>query len=222
MLLKLGNLFGGKLMINNDRLIHGADKRYFVPEFHPKLKHNQKGIVSMATVTSENGTHLAGSQFFITLSDGHLEYLDGKMSVFGVVAEGLDVLDKINETITDTEGIPYKDIRIKHTIILEDPFDDPSGLIVPDRSPILTEEMLRKGRIGEDDGEEEELDPEALEKRTREREAEARALTLEMVGDLPFAEVKPPENVLFVCKLNHVTRDDDLELIFSRFGKVSR
>lgn len=46
---------------------------------------------------------------------------------------------------------------------------------------------------------------EALEKLRREREARAQALTLEIVGDLPFAEVKPPENVLFVCKLNPVT-----------------
>jgi peptidyl-prolyl cis-trans isomerase-like 4 len=61
-----------------------------------------------------------------------------------------------------------------------------------------------------------------LEKRTREKEAEARALTLEMIGDLPFSEIKPPENVLFVCKLNQVTRDEDLELIFSRFGKILR
>ncbi len=41
-----------------------------------------------------------------------------------------------------------------------------------------------------------------------------------MVGDLPFANVRPPENVLFVCKLNPVTRDEDLELIFSRFGPI--
>lgn len=41
-----------------------------------------------------------------------------------------------------------------------------------------------------------------------------------MMGDLPFAEVKPPENVLFVCKLNPVTGDEDLELIFGRFGKI--
>jgi len=41
-----------------------------------------------------------------------------------------------------------------------------------------------------------------------------------MVGDLPFANVRPPENVLFVCKLNPVTRDEDLELIFSRFGII--
>lgn len=46
---------------------------------------------------------------------------------------------------------------------------------------------------------------EAREKLRREREARAQALTLEIVGDLPFAEVKPPENVLFVCKLNPVT-----------------
>ncbi|KAI7196352.1 Peptidyl-prolyl cis-trans isomerase-like, partial [Hortaea werneckii] len=38
--------------------------------------------------------------------------------------------------------------------------------------------------------------------------------------DLPFADVTPPEQVLFVCKLNPVTRDEDLELIFSRFGKI--
>ena len=69
--------------------------------------------------------------------------------------------------------------------------------------------------LHENDGVEEDL-----EKQRRDREARAQALTLEMMGDLPFAEVKPPENVLFVCKLNPVTRDDDLELIFGRFGKI--
>ena len=58
------------------------------------------------------------------------------------------------------------------------------------------------------------------EKERRKRAAAASALTLEMVGDLPFANVRPPENVLFVCKLNPVTRDEDLELIFSRFGTI--
>lgn len=32
--------------------------------------------------------------------------------------------------------------------------------------------------------------------------------------------MKPPDNVLFVCKLNPVTEDKDLELIFSRFGDI--
>lgn len=61
---------------------------------------------------------------------------------------------------------------------------------------------------------------EAVEKSRRATEARAQALTLEIVGDLPYAEVKPPENVLFVCKLNPVTEDEDLNLIFSRFGKI--
>lgn len=51
---------------------------------------------------------------------------------------------------------------------------------------------------------------EAREKLRREREARAQALTLEIVGDLPYAEVKPPENVLFVCKLNPVTEGQTL------------
>jgi peptidyl-prolyl cis-trans isomerase-like 4 len=40
------------------------------------------------------------------------------------------------------------------------------------------------------------------------------------IGDIPEAEVKPPDNVLFVCKLNPVTEDEDLHTIFSRFGTV--
>ena len=41
-----------------------------------------------------------------------------------------------------------------------------------------------------------------------------------MINDLPDAEVEPPKNVLFVCKLNPVTQEHDLELIFSRFGTI--
>ena len=32
--------------------------------------------------------------------------------------------------------------RIRHTIVLDDPFDDPPGLVVPASSPIPTEEQL--------------------------------------------------------------------------------
>ena len=51
----------------------------------------------------------------------------------------------------------------------------------------------------------------AREKIRRKREARAQALTLEIVGDLPYAEVKPPENVLFVCKLNPVTEGQSVD-----------
>lgn len=75
-------------------------------------------------------------------------------------------------------------------------------------------------RIREDEDPLAELPEAEAEEERRRKAAAASALTLEMVGDLPFANVRPPENVLFVCKLNSVTRDEDLELIFSRFGKI--
>lgn len=75
-------------------------------------------------------------------------------------------------------------------------------------------------RIAEDEDPLETLPEEEAERERRKAAAAASALTLEMVGDLPFANVRPPENVLFVCKLNSVTRDEDLDLIFSRFGKI--
>lgn len=61
---------------------------------------------------------------------------------------------------------------------------------------------------------------EELTENQKAKEAKARATILEIVGDIPDADIAPPENVLFVCKLNPVTTDDDLEIIFSRFGKI--
>lgn len=54
----------------------------------------------------------------------------------------------------------------------------------------------------------------------KEKEAKARETILEIIGDIPVVGMAPPENVLFVCKLNPATNDDDLEIIFSRFGKI--
>ena len=66
------------------------------------------------------------------------------------------------------------------------------------------------------------MDEKEISELMAEKESRAQATILEMIGDLPDADVAPPENVLFVCKLNPVTTDDDLEIIFSRFGKVKR
>lgn len=201
--------------------------RTFPALFHPKLKHLERGTVSMATVPNpaDGGeTRLAASQFIVTLGD-ETDYLDGKAAIFGKVVEGFDVLEKINDAIVDEKGHPLVDIRIKHTAVLDDPYPDPAGLREPSGSPPPSSAQLATIRIAEGDAEKlgEDQDEEAVEKAEkarREREARAQALTLEMMGDLPFAEVKPPENVLFVCKLNPVTVDSDLELIFSRFGKI--
>ena len=49
-------------------------------------------------------------QFFIT-TGSNLDYLDNVHTVFGEVSEGLDVLEKINETIVDDEHRPFQDVR---------------------------------------------------------------------------------------------------------------
>ena len=96
----------------------GTIPRYFTPEIVPKLKHTQKGTVSMAIAPSVNGEKGGcGSQFFITLAD-NIEYLDGKHAVFGHVVEGLNTLDKLNDVFTDQDGRPFKDVRIRHVVIL--------------------------------------------------------------------------------------------------------
>ncbi|KAL4076244.1 cyclophilin-like domain-containing protein [Scleroderma citrinum] len=192
--------------------------RYFSPEFVPKLKHLHKGTVSMAVAPAVNeNAGGCGSQFFITLAD-NIDYLDGKHAVFGHVVEGLETLDKLNDVFTDQDGRPFKDVRIRHVIVLDDPFVDPEGLIKPPSSP--TRPPDNSTRIAEDEDPLATLPEEEAERERRKKAAAASALTLEMVGDLPFANVRPPENVIFVCKLNPVTRDEDLELIFSRFGTI--
>lgn len=62
-----------------------------------------------------------------------------KHTVFGEVSEGLEVLAKINEAFVDDNHRPLVNIRIKHTHILDDPFDDPAQLasLIPDASPEL-------------------------------------------------------------------------------------
>ncbi|PNX95935.1 peptidyl-prolyl cis-trans isomerase 4-like protein [Trifolium pratense] len=57
--------------------------------------------------------------------------------VFGEVAEGFETLTRINEAYADGKGRLFKNIRIKHTYILEDPYDDPPQLpeFIPEGSP---------------------------------------------------------------------------------------
>ncbi|KAJ5225086.1 hypothetical protein N7468_006311 [Penicillium chermesinum] len=179
---------------------------------------DDRGTVSMATVPAPNDPdqRLAASQFLITLGDD-LDYLDGKAAIFGKVVEGFDVLEKINDAFIDDKGRPLKDIRIRHTVVLDDPFDDPPGLVEPPESPVPSKAQLATVRIADDEELDDGMDEEAMEKLRRDREARAQALTLEMVGDLPFAEVKPPRE----CSIRlQAQPDEDLELIFSRFGVI--
>ena len=61
----------------------------FPNEIFPGLSYNKAGILGMANA----GPHTNGSQFFITLSD--YPHLDGRYTIFGVVVEGMDIVNKI-------------------------------------------------------------------------------------------------------------------------------
>jgi peptidyl-prolyl cis-trans isomerase-like 4 len=157
------------------------------------------------------------------------------------------VLEKLNNVYCDGDGRPYADIRIIKSHVLHDPFDDPDGmddlmkhqrveLLDPADLPTEHVECSRwlassspdlkrpkyevvEIRISAQEAEKE-VDYEIEQKRAKEmakKDDKSRTVMLEMLGDLPSADMKPPENVLFVCKLNPVTDDEDLQLIFSRF-----
>src|SRR6185503_15043927 len=79
----------------------------FGDEFHPTLKHDKQGVLSMANA----GPGTNGSQFFIT----HLPtpHLDNRHTVFGQVVEGLDVLMSIPARDPNNRNTPaVKIIRV--------------------------------------------------------------------------------------------------------------
>jgi len=200
----------------------------FADEIHTHLKMDKVGLVCMAH--DSKLVHANNSQFFITLRGEDLVHLNGKHTIFGEVAEGLEILEQMNNLYIDDDGRPYQDIRIKHTYILDDPFPDPLHLKYPDSSPmimkpineIVSERIPYESSLDIVNGisDTNKLSEEELIENIKKKEAKSRAIVLEMTGDIPDADIKPPEEVLFVCKLNPVTTDADLELIFSRFGTI--
>ena len=87
----------------------------FEDEIRPSLRHNSRGIVSMAN----KGPRTNGSQFFVCFAPA--PHLDGKNTVFGKVIAGEDVLDRIEALEIDGKNRPKDKVVVKNVTIHANP-----------------------------------------------------------------------------------------------------
>lgn len=92
--------------------------KYFDDEIVDALKHDKRGIVSMAN----RGPHTNGSQFFITYAPA--PHLNNVNTVFGKVIHGLDVLQAMERIPGDEKDRPLHEIKITKVTIHANPIAD--------------------------------------------------------------------------------------------------
>jgi peptidyl-prolyl cis-trans isomerase B (cyclophilin B) len=81
------------------------------PGYTFKDEINEHKVVRGALAMANAGPNTNGSQFFIVTTEA-APWLDGKHTVFGEVAEGMDVVDTIGTLPTDARDRPTQEARI--------------------------------------------------------------------------------------------------------------
>lgn len=137
--------------VMNEFMIQGGDPNgtgvgsagyRFKDEFHPGLKHDKPGVLSMAN----SGPNSNGTQFFIT--EVPKPHLDKVHSVFGQLVIGLNIQDSISNVKVDNKNKPIKNVVIEELNIIRKgkaakQFDAPKIFI----NHFAEEERLEKEKI---------------------------------------------------------------------------
>ena len=119
------NFYDGVIFhrIIKDFMIQGGDPEgtgtggpgyTFKDEFHPELQFDRKYLLAMANA----GPNTNGSQFFIVTTEA-APWLDGKHTVFGRVASGMESVDAIEGLETGAQDRPANDARIERVEVHE-------------------------------------------------------------------------------------------------------
>eukprot|EP00741_Cyanophora_paradoxa_P004215 tig00000789_g4093.t1 len=87
----------------------------FADEFNDQLKHNARGVLSMAN----SGPNTNGSQFFFTY--GKHPHLNNNYTIFGRVIHGLETLDAMEKVPVDGKDRPLNPIKLERVTIHANP-----------------------------------------------------------------------------------------------------
>nr|CUU00241.1 hypothetical transcript [Hymenolepis microstoma] len=106
----------------------------FSDEFKDNLKHDSRGVLSMAN----SGPNSNKSQFFIAFRP--CPQLNKKHTVFGKVVGGLDTLDKVELIETDKDDRPLEEVKLLSTQVFVNPFKEVDEMLAKEREALKEKE----------------------------------------------------------------------------------